>query len=429
MSSPILKNLETKIIKVLRKTERYTRTDMLYVFRSGFWSLFSQGIGSLSSFVVVVLLANLLSKESFGQYRFILSIISILTLFTLPGIATAITRAIARKQNVDFPKIARIKIQFGFIGLWATLAMALFYFLNGNTELASALIVTAIFLPFIEPFAIYGAYYKGKQDFKTGAIYESISRIFQSAVIIIMALITKNILAILGAFLAGQILARFFFYKKTMRDAGLQAMAEDLGKDHDEDIIKYGKHLSGIQILSTITANIDKLLVWHFLGAEILAIYYVALTIPKNIVLLCNIIPRIALPKFSQNTWEPHERAKIVRKLFLFLGMLMIPAILYFLLVPFVMPIIFKTYAASLSVAGVLAFLIILAPANAMINQILQAKKSVNKIIILQIVTLVVFAAVFLVMYIHLGPSAMAAATALIISEAVPFGIGIFFVR
>ncbi len=429
MSSTILKNLETKVVKILRKTEQYTKTDMVYVFRSGFWSLFSQGVGSLSSFIVVVLLANLLSKESFGQYRFILSVISVLTLFTLPGVATAITRAIARKQNIHFSRVVKVQIKFGVVGLGVALLMAFFYFFNSNAELAAALFVTAIFLPFIEPFAIYGAYYKGRQDFKTSALYESISRVFQTAVIIIIALITRNIIAILAAFLVGQILARFFFYKKTMKDEKLALMAESIDENHDDDIIRYGKHLSGVQILSTIAANIDKLLVWHFLGAEILAIYYVALTIPKNIVLLCNIIPRIAFPKFSQNTWEPHERAKILRKIMLFSGALIIPAVLYFIVVPFVMPLIFKSYSASLSVAGVLAFLILLSPANAMINQVLQAKKSVNKIIFLQILTLVVFAFVFLILYKNFGPSAMAAAVALIVSEVAPLIAGIFFIR
>jgi O-antigen/teichoic acid export membrane protein len=425
MVSIFFRNLKINTKKVLRNTEQYTKTDMVYVVKSGFWSLFSQGVGTLSSFIIVVILANLLSKDLFGQYRFVLSIISILLLFTLPGIGTSLMRTIARGNNVDFSKIIKTKLNWGFIGSVATLIVAVYYFFQGNNNIAYAFILSTFFFPFVETYAIYASYLKGKQNFKTSAIYESISRIFQAIIIIITALIFRNILAILVAYFIGQIISRFFFYKKTVRDEKI----ETINENKDEDTIKYGKHLSAIQIISTITSNIDKLIVWHFLGAEILAIYYIALSIPKNFVLFFNIVPKVAFPKFSKNAWELYERIKIMRKLLIFFCILIVPALIYVILIPFVIPFIFKGYSACITTAVVLAFLIIFSPINTMINQILQSKKSVKKIIFLQILALFAFIIVFLIMYKIIGVSAVGAAIALVASEAVLFFAGVLLIK
>jgi len=417
--------LKERFTSLLRDSEKYTRTDMVYLARGGFWSFFSQIVGSLASFLVVLLLANFLSKEEFGQYRFVLSLISIIIILTLPGIDPAIIRSIARKTILDFPNIVKTKIWWGLWSAGVSLLISGYYFSRGNTELFLAFAIAALFLPFIESYSVYSSYFKGKEDFKTSATYESISRVFQSAIIILTAIVSKNILWILVAYFAGQLLARLFFYRKTLRDENLQSYTEN----KNADTIKYGKDLSGTQVVGTLIGNIDKLLVWHFLGAEILAVYYIALTIPKNLILLCNIIPRVAFPRLSQNSWEPSDRNKILRKIFIFLGLLIIPGLAYELLVPFAIPLLFKGYTSSVPAALVLGFLITLTPVNALIDRMLQAMKLVRNILVLQVVALIAFCAMFLVLYEFFGASPIIAAIALVSSEAISFLAGIWLIK
>jgi len=421
--------LKAKFKEALRKTEHYTKTDMVYLTREGFWSLLGQVIGSACSFLVAVLLANILSKESFGEYRFVLSMIPVLALFALPGINTAFVRSVARGNGTDLPKMVNTEIRWGFLGSLVALLIASYYFLNGDTGFFFALVLTAVFLPFLEPFSIYAAYYKGKQNFKTPMIYESASRVFQTVALIVVGLITKSVPALVGAFLVGQIVARLFFYIKTLRNEKLSASRESTDENQSDDTIKYGKQLTATQIVGTVTGSIDKLVVGYFLGPEILAIYYVALAIPKNIVLMFNVVPRIAFPRFSKNTWEPRERARIIYKLLVFLGALIVPALLYFFLIPFALPLVFKDYGASIPAALILSALILLSPLNATIGQVLQARKLVKNMIFLQVIALAAFVAAFLVMYQRFGASPIDAAAAIIASEAVLLFAGMFFIK
>lgn len=417
-------SLKAKTIKVLRNIEKYTKTDMVYLTKSSFWSLFSQGIGSLCSFFVVLLLANILTKESFGQYRFILSLIPILSIFTLPGIGITLMRSVARGNRVNLWEIAKTKIRWSLLGSLVAFGMSTYYFYNNNMQFTIAMSIIALSLPFVETFYIYSSYYKGKQDFKTSAIYEVFSRIFQSIILIVAAL-SHNIIVLLTAFFVGQIIVRYFFYKKTVKKIKIHVGDQSL--DIQDDTITYGKHLTLVTTLTTITNNMDVLLIGHFLGSTVLAIYYVALAIPKNFILIFNIIPRIAFPKFSQKEWNKHERTSIFRKILLMFFCLLFFASIYALCVPFVIHIFFKAYSASIDTAVFLSLLIILSPLNAIIGQVVYSRKLITKIILLELVSFFVFTLVFLLMYkVH---GATGAATALILSELVIFVTGIVFIQ
>jgi len=419
--------LEARGIAVLRSLERYTKTDMVYLTNGGFWSLFSQVIGSLSSFVVVLLLANILPQGTFGEYRFILSLIPIFTLFTLPAVGTTLIRSVARGNKVSLPEIAKAKTRWSLLGSLAAIIGALYYFHNGNLQLMYAMIVCAFFLPFVETFAIYTSYYKGKQEFKTSAVYESLSRVFQAVVMIAVAFVSTNVLVLLGAFFVGQIIARYFFYKKTVKDISLRPHTGNNALDIKDDTIAYGKDLSLVSILNTVTNNMDVLLVGHFLGPLILAIYYIALAIPKNIVLIFSVVARVAQPKLSQKKWELHERIATVRKIgLMFLGLLIL-ALIYALLIPFVLHIFFRTYGASIHVAIMLSVLIAVSPLNAVIGRILEARKLVRKIVILDLISLGVFSVLFLLMYQTQG--AFGAAVSLVGSEITVLVVGILFIK
>jgi len=59
--------------KILRYSERYTQTDMVYFASGGFWLLLGQFISTISAFLLLIAFANFLPKEVFGTYQYILA--------------------------------------------------------------------------------------------------------------------------------------------------------------------------------------------------------------------------------------------------------------------------------------------------------------------------------------------------------------------
>src|SRR3990167_8528791 len=98
----------------LRWTETYTKTDMLYLTKGSFWLLSGQGIGMVVSLVLAIAFANLIDPESYGNYKYVLSLAGIIGAFSLSELGTAVLRAIARGHEGTLQHAYHLSI------LWST---------------------------------------------------------------------------------------------------------------------------------------------------------------------------------------------------------------------------------------------------------------------------------------------------------------------
>ena len=98
----MFKKIRNKIYKILRSSEKYLGTDMIYIAKGSSWLFLSQIVLGLISFLTLLIFSYFLPKEVFGTYRYVLSFVSILAIFALPGINTAINRTIARNFHGSF---------------------------------------------------------------------------------------------------------------------------------------------------------------------------------------------------------------------------------------------------------------------------------------------------------------------------------------
>ena len=72
---------------------------MVYVFRSSFWMAVAQAFSSASSFLIAIAFANVLTKETYGSYKMIFSVMGVLSAFSMTAISIAVTRASARGED------------------------------------------------------------------------------------------------------------------------------------------------------------------------------------------------------------------------------------------------------------------------------------------------------------------------------------------
>jgi O-antigen/teichoic acid export membrane protein len=181
----------------LRWSEKYFKTDMVYLARGGFWLTLGQTISSLSSFLLVVAFANLLPKETYGTYKYVLSIAGILAISTLSGMSTAIIQAVARGYEGSLVPALKTKIRWGLLGGLAGLILAGYYFYQGNITLTVSFLISAVFLPFMDSFGIYDAFLQGRKLFDISAKYGIISQIIAVIILITTLFFTKNLFFIL----------------------------------------------------------------------------------------------------------------------------------------------------------------------------------------------------------------------------------------
>lgn len=349
----MLNKAQNSLIALLRWSERYTKTDMVYLAHGGFWLGLAQLAASLGAFGLTVALANLLSPEVFGEYRFLMSAFLVLAIFALPGMNTALMESTPRgfRKNIDIA--FKEMMRFGFLGAGISLIVSLYYFIKGDVSLFLGFAAIAVALPLFDSSLSHISYLKSLKEFKRVALSTTITRVLMLVAAVSTSIaFPEHAWLILAAFLLGQIIPNLILHKIT-------AISHVQPHDRsDPGIVSYAKHLTAMTVLGLIAVHLDKVLIWHFLGAEELAIFFIAYAIPQEAHRFLQIVPQLAFSKFT--TVQPSIiRTTLIPKLWKYFCVILIIALLYVLLCPLIFKFFFPQYTEAVLYSQVLVFSIL----------------------------------------------------------------------
>lgn len=346
-----MEKLKNHGIRGLRWLEKYTKTDMVYLAHGGFWLTLGQTISTLSSFVLAIAFANLVPKEVYGTYQYALSVMSMLTVFTLTGMNTAVAQAVARNFEGTLKKSFWVQIKWNLLMFLASLSGAIYYFIHGNKTLAITLLIIGIFSPLSNSANTYTAFLNGKKYFSNLSKFTITSNLLTVLAVFITILITKNPLWIIFINVVSTTTLNLILYLFTIKKF----------KPNNQDdpyAVSYGKHLSFMNILNTISSQIDAVFLFHFLGAIPLALYSLAIApIEQLRGIIKNIIP-ISMPKFA--TIELTSIKKTIwRKVLVLALVLGGMTLLYIIFIPFVFKVFFPKYIGVIMISQVYSLTLI----------------------------------------------------------------------
>lgn len=368
--------IKNKIKTTLIWSQKYTKTDMVYLAKGGFWITSGQIMSMLVSFVVSILFARLITQENYGVYKYILSIAGLLTISTLTGMNTATTQAVARGHDGSFIKSLKAKMEGGLLGLVIGLGVAFYYYFKGAHNVAYALIIASAFIPLMDPVWLYNSFLNGRKEFKLSTKYSTITQITTSSLLLITLVLTKNILGIILIYFLSNTLLRVYFLLQTLRK-------HKLNNSEDPTTIKFGLHLSATEIIGKISGNLDSFILWHFLGPVQLAIYSFAYAPINQISGLLKFIQPLAFPKLATNTGANLKKTlphKIIIFSFITLGI----TALYILITPYFYNIFFPNYNDSIVYSRYLAIILLFFPQK-LIGFTLQAQAQTRALYIFSV--------------------------------------------
>jgi O-antigen/teichoic acid export membrane protein len=351
----MLENIKDWIIRALRWSQKYTKTDMLYLASGGFWYAVGQAVASLSALALAVAFANLVSPEVYGTYKYILSLAGIFAVASLPGMNTAIARSVARGNESVIHAATRSRILYSCAGSIVALAGSAYYLFNGNVVLSLALLIIATTLPFFDTLTSYLSYFVGKRRFDLSAKYYVTAQIPSALIIIGTIFFTDNIIVILLAYFVPLALLRAAQYARVTRSIPL------IPTKDDADTTRYGKHLTAMEILGMVAGGIDKVLIWKFLGPAQVAVYTFALAIPEQFKGPLKGVGELAFPKFAAQT-PGQIRANLPalwRKLAFYGFGLFGISLAYVAAAPYIFALLFPQYSASVPYSQMFALAMI----------------------------------------------------------------------
>lgn len=332
--------LKSHIYTLLRQSEKYTQTDMVYVAKNSFWVNANTVILTLGSFLLSILFARFVSKDVYGIYQFILSIGMILGAFSLTGMNAAITHASARGFDGILRTSVWVQLKFSIIPFVIGTGISLYYLIQGNTLLSAGVLITALLLPITNSCSAWSAYLAGKKAFKLSFLYNQISNILYYGGIIISIIFFPQALTLVLATLTANFLAHLITYVHVSKTYVSNT-------ENDPQALDYGKKLSVSNILPIIALHADNLIVFHLLGAQNLAIYAFASNIPERFMSFLRPLSTIALPKLAQKSSNDIKES-VLNKIGKFFVLATLWGLVYIAIAPLAYKLLFPQYIDSL---------------------------------------------------------------------------------
>jgi len=327
---------------------------MLYLATGGGWMMLGSAFSLCVSAVTFLAFANLLPKENYGVYQYLLSVTDLFGIFVLSGIDTAVARSVARGKEGSLLEGLATKIRWGLIGGAGTITLGSYYLAQANTVLGWGFVIAGLCLPFWEAPGMYGNYLQGKKRFDLATLGDTVSQFVVALVIVPTLLVTDNVLIILSVYILTLGLMRTVFFLFSMWKLPPNT-------DKDPGMVPYGKSLSGVSIISTFASSADTILLWHLLGPAAVAVYTFSQSIPGRANGLLKTINRLAFPKMAAQ--DPDVLRKTLMRKILSLSIVStLCALAYVVAAPFLFAFFLPRYIEAVPYTRLAALLIVLQP-------------------------------------------------------------------
>lgn len=336
----MLDNLRTAALRALRWSEKYTKTDMVYLASGGFWLTVELVFAAVISFCLAVVFGHYASKDIYGNYKYVLSTATVLSAFSLTGIGTAITRSVSQGNEGALKQGARMSWRWGMIVSAIALAVGIYYFWQGNRFVAVSMCVVAVASPFLYSFSLFDNFLIGRRDFSRSALYSMLSNLALIVALVAALFIGGRAIALVVAYFAVNTATAAYFYFRTIRKARNEAT--------DPELFTYGFHLSVMGIIGTFADQIDSIATFAILGPANLAVYAYAIAIPEQVKGVIKNLTPLSLPKFAQRSLAEIKATIWRRSLYLCIAIVLV-IVVYWCVAPWIFRIFFPVYTESLT--------------------------------------------------------------------------------
>ncbi|MDR3546814.1 MAG: oligosaccharide flippase family protein [Candidatus Pacebacteria bacterium] len=405
-------------IRILRWSEQYTKTDMVYLAQAGWWLNLGVIATAALSFLLSIAYANLLPPATYGLYQYLLSISGLIATLALPGMNGAVAQAVARGYEGVMRKAVRAQLLWMPIPALISIGVALYYFAHGVTDIGIGLVAIAILTPLVNVFNTYAAFLEGKQDFKRGFYLGTIISVASYGSMFLAILFSKSAAVLIIVNLGVNLIATIYAYVKTLSTYKPNDKV-------DPKTIPYGKHLSVLGAVGILN-QFDSILVFHFLGSVQLAVYSFATLLPERAGGLMNFIGTASLPRFANQPIE-YIRKNILDKIGRLAFISAIAALAYAAIAPLLFRILFPRYISAIHYTQAFAAIIVFIAVTNIVNSLLYSKRFTREIYIVGFTQPILLIVLQVPLLIKFGIAGMIAAQLITSAVTIALSLWLFF--
>jgi O-antigen/teichoic acid export membrane protein len=299
---------------------------------------------------VTVVLAHQLSEEVFGNYRYLVVLASLFSMFSLNSISQSITQT-AALNYLDYYKHAfKIGLASSLGTVLIACAVSIYYLYNGNELLGFSSLLIAILQPFISNFFNVFALLNGQQRYRESSQFQSLRVVIITIITAASALLTTNVFLLFVSYLTSQFITNFFGFLYFQPKKVSSQIPADLRKKYDT----FALHLSLQNLLLNGAQRLDALIIFQLLGGAPLAAYTIAQIIPDQLRSMVKNFSTLLFPKYVNYT-PSQLRSSIPKRSMQLFFVLLLVSFVYILCAPLIIELLLPKYQDSVLYTQIMA--------------------------------------------------------------------------
>jgi O-antigen/teichoic acid export membrane protein len=282
-----------KVRKYLIKLSGRLEIDARYFVKGGFWLFFQIGATYLIGLIRSILFARLLDKTTYGQFGFVIDIANTVSIFTLPGIGTALVETTARGYYGSFKDAVRARVRWSFLASLIMAGVSIYQFWIDKYDVALALLITGALLPLTSATSVVQAYYTGRKQFEISSTINLGVLILTNTALALILFLGKGVIWLVIANSIPQLITQLILYWHINN--------QTKGAPSDPELVDYGKSLTLAEAIISITAHLDSVILGLSSEFTNVAIYRIASVLPKSIRRLPKSLVSLLMPKIAEH--------------------------------------------------------------------------------------------------------------------------------
>lgn len=274
-------------LNIQRKSKRSA------LLSGGLWLTIRYFVLTGTGFLLSIAFARLMEPKMYGQYQFILSLLTSFSVFSLAGLNMAAMKAVA--QDAFQPVLQAVKISFfsSFLAVPLLIGYGTYVLFQQDRFLGWSVIVASIFFPFLYAPNTWYVFYEGKQMFKPVTLRLILSSMVVTSVLFLGVYFQLNLiwLVFLYGFTTVLFLGIFLWevYRKIdKKQDNKQWVKLDMG---------YGLRVSMQKFVYTLSESLPFIFISFFLGYHAVAHFQLANLFLASIAGFIGALATLSLPK------------------------------------------------------------------------------------------------------------------------------------
>lgn len=273
------------------------------IFTNSFLVSFRYIVIAVIGLIVSVAFAHLSTKQIFGQYQFILSVLAVFSVFSLPGLNIAALKSVSQGKIGSVSEAVRLSFFGGIFAVPFLIGYGVYALLVGNYEssIGWACILLGFFFPFLNAPNTWYAHYEGKLSFRPVVVRTILASIVTALLLFLGLWNAAGVIFLVSIWFFSTTIFSWLFYwevlqeeKKAIKETGLFD-------------VKYGLQVSFQKFIVGLTENMPTIAISFFVGFEAVANFQIASIFVGAVSGLLGALTAMALPVIFSNIEHNHK--------------------------------------------------------------------------------------------------------------------------